>query len=42
MGVRRTKHAIYDLRYHMVWIPKYSKHVLSSGVSEHLKEVLHW
>ncbi|MFC1903136.1 IS200/IS605 family transposase [Chloroflexota bacterium] len=39
MGVRRTKHAVYDLKYHMVWIPKYRKHVLSSEVSGHLKEV---
>jgi len=39
MGVRRTKHAVYDLKYHLVWIPKYRKHVLSGEVSGHLKEV---
>jgi REP element-mobilizing transposase RayT len=39
MGVRRTKHAVYDLKYHLVWIPKYRKHVLSDEVSEHLKGV---
>ena len=39
MGVRRTKHAVYDLKYHLVWIPKYRKHVLSGEVSEYLKEV---
>ena len=39
MGIRRTKHAVYDLKYHLVWIPKYRKHVLSDEVSKHLKEV---
>ena len=39
MGVRRTKHAVYDLKYHLVWIPKYRKDVLSREVSEYLKEV---
>ena len=39
MGVRRTKHAVYDLKYHLVWIPKYRKHVLSGEVSEHLQKV---
>ena len=38
-GVRRTKHAVYDLKYHLVWIPKYRKHILSREVSEYLKEV---
>jgi putative transposase len=39
MGVRRTKHAVYDLKYHLVWIPKYRKDVLSGEVSRYLKEV---
>ena len=39
MGVRRTKHAVYDLKYHLVWIPKYRKHVLGEEVSDYLKEV---
>ena len=39
MGVRRTKHAVYDLKYHLVWIPKYRKDVLSVEVSQYLKEV---
>ena len=37
--MRRTKHVVYDLKYHLVWIPKYRKHVLSGEVSEYLKEV---
>ncbi len=39
MGIRRTKHAVYDLKYHLGWIPKYRKHILSGEVSEYLKEV---
>ena len=39
MGIRRTKHAVYDLKYHLVWVPKYRKHVLGGEVSVYLKEV---
>ena len=30
MGIRRTKHAVYDIKYHLVWIPKYRKHIMKS------------
>jgi len=39
MGIRRTKHAVYDIKYHLVWIPKYRKNILSREVAEYLKEV---
>ncbi|HEX9896611.1 MAG TPA: IS200/IS605 family transposase [Dehalococcoidales bacterium] len=39
MGIRRTRHAVYDLKYHLVWIPKYRKHILDDEVSDYLKEV---
>ena len=39
MSVRRTKHAVYELKYHLVWIPKYRKHIFSREISEYLKEV---
>ena len=39
MGIRRTKHAVYDVKYHLVWIPKYRKDVLRGEVGEYLKEV---
>ncbi len=39
MGIRRTKHAVYDLKYHLVWIPKYRKDILEKEVSDYLKEV---
>ena len=38
MGIRRTKHAVFDIKYHLVWIPKYRKHILSEEVSQYLKE----
>ena len=37
MGIRRAKHAVYDLKYHIVWIPKYRKGVLDKEVSDYLK-----
>ena len=39
MGVRRTKHAVYDLKYHLVWIPKYRKNILDKEVSDYLKAI---
>ncbi len=39
MGIRRTKHAVYDLKYHLVWIPKYRKHILDKEVSDYIKAV---
>ena len=39
MGIRRTKHAVYDLKYHLVWIPKYRKNILNKEVSEYLKVI---
>jgi putative transposase len=39
VGTRRTKHSVYDLKYHLVWIPKYRKEVLGGEVSRYLKEV---
>ena len=39
MSIRRTKHAVYDLKYHLVWIPKYRKHILGREISEYLKEI---
>jgi len=39
MGIRWTKDAVYDLKYHLVWIPKYRKRVLEKEVSDYLREV---
>ena len=37
MGIRRTKNAVYDLKYHIVWIPKYRKDILDKEVSDYSK-----
>ena len=39
MGIRRTKHAVYDLKYHFVWVPKYRAHILGGEVGQYVKEV---
>lgn len=39
MVIRRTQHAVYDLKYHLVWIPKYRKGILSSEVAGYVKEI---
>ena len=39
MGISRTKHAVYDLKYHLVWVPKYRARILKGDVAEYLKEV---
>jgi len=39
VGIRRTKNAVYDLKYHLVWIPKYRKDILDAEVKQYLKEI---
>ena len=41
MGVelRRSAHAVYELKYHLVWVPKYRAHIMGGEVSQFLKEV---
>ncbi len=39
MGIRRTKHAVYELKYHIVWVPKYRARILGGEVNRYLKEV---
>ena len=33
-------HVTYKTRYHIVWIPKYRRKILVSGVSEYLEKVM--
>ena len=37
--VKRGKHAVYDLKYHLVWIPKYRKMILKKELAQKLKEI---
>jgi putative transposase len=39
MAIRRTKHAVYDLKYHLVWILKYRKQIFNPEIAAYLKEV---
>ena len=40
MTIRRTKHAVYDLKYHFVWVPKYRKKLLKGEIGKEIKEIL--
>jgi putative transposase len=40
MGIKATRHAVYDIKYHFVWIPKYRKKILTKGVETKIKETL--
>jgi len=38
--MKTSAHAVYDLKYHFVWVPKYRKHLLVGDVAEAAKEIL--
>ena len=37
--IKRTSHAVYDLKYHIVWIPKYRKMILKGDLGKRLKMI---
>ena len=37
MEYQRTSHAVYECKYHLVWVPKYRKMVLSEPVARRCK-----
>lgn len=39
MSLKRTRGAVYDLKYHVVWVPKYRRMVLNKRVAKRLKEI---
>ena len=39
MGIKRTTPAVYDLKYHLVWVPKYRKKILEEEMREYLKGI---
>ena len=39
MELKRTSHAVYDTKYHLVWTPKYRKWVLRGDVREEVGRV---
>ena len=38
--IKRTRHAVYDLKYHFVWTPKYRKQILKGEVAEFMAVTL--
>jgi putative transposase len=40
MVPKASAHAVYDLKYHFVWTPKYRKELLTGEVGEALVEIL--
>jgi putative transposase len=40
MSYRKTSHAVYDLKYHVVWITKYRKPVLRGEIAKRLRELI--
>ena len=39
MELKRTSHAVYDTKYHLVWTPKYRKWILRGDVRERVQEI---
>ena len=39
MSLKRTRGAVYDLNYHMVWVPKYRRMVLGERVARRVKKI---
>lgn len=37
--IKRTRHAVYDLKYHFVWAPKYRKKILRGDVAEYVEQI---
>jgi putative transposase len=37
---RRSAHAVFDLKYHVVWITKYRYRVLTGGVAERTRDLI--
>ena len=39
MAIKRGKHAVYDIEYHFVWVPKYRKHILTKQLKKRVEEL---
>ena len=39
MNLKRTSHAVYDAKYHLVWTPKYRKWILRGDIRERVKSI---
>ena len=39
MELKRTSHAVYDTKYHLVWAPKYRKCIVRDDIRDRVKEL---
>jgi putative transposase len=39
MELKRTSHAVYDTKYHLVWTPKYRKWILRNDIRQRVKDI---
>ena len=39
MTMKRTPHAVYDTKYHLVWAPKYRKWILRGDIQERVRSI---
>jgi putative transposase len=39
--MKTTRHATYNLNYHIVWLPKYRNSVLTDVVADRVESILH-
>ena len=39
--MKTTRHATYNLNYHIVWLPKYRNTVLTGEVADRVESILH-
>ena len=39
MGIRSSQSAVYDLKYHLVWVPKYRELIFDTEIRGNVKEI---
>jgi len=39
VGLKRTSHAAYDTKYHLVWAPKYRKWILRGDIVQEVRDI---
>ena len=40
MNIKKTRYSHYNLNYHLVWIPKYRRRILTGEIATRLSELL--
>ena len=39
MAIKRTSHAVYDTKYHLVWAPKYRRWIVRADIRQRVAEL---